>query len=217
LGSAIGSVAQSDWLSLPLTPENMPPAPLPGRTDLVWLDQTERPVRSVEDRELQERALGSADTTTRLRPQLRLRVLEDVPADCSLAALALRETRRLGGHARGTARDDALHVADLTGTSLASLLIQTRSVAVVLVVAVGGNVLPAVHFIPIAFEARDHAVAVGNLVSIVDAWGILIVLIGVLGTIEVGMVGSRNGWAAATLGVAPEVGAFDVADDVGVG
>lgn len=99
LSSVTGSLAQSDWLSLLLTPNELPPAPAPGRTDLVWLEQVERPVRSVEDRELQERALGSADTTTRLRPQLRLRVLADVPADCSVAATTLRETLRLGGHA----------------------------------------------------------------------------------------------------------------------
>lgn len=113
LSSVIGSLAQTDWLSLLLTPGELPPAPAAGRTDLVWLEQVERPVRSVEDRELQERALGSADTTTRLRPQLRLRVMADVPADCTQAATTLRETLRLGGHALSEDGTELLSAARL--------------------------------------------------------------------------------------------------------
>lgn len=98
LDASVTSLAQSDWLSLPLKPSDLPPPPEAGRIDLVWLEQVERPGFAVEDRELQERALGSADTTTRLRPQSRIHVLADVPGDCAEAAAALTASLRLGGH-----------------------------------------------------------------------------------------------------------------------
>jgi Right handed beta helix region len=113
LNDTISSADQTDWLSLILTPSDLPPAPAAGRTDLVYLEQVERAVRSVEDRELQERALGAADTTTRLRPQLRLRVLNDVPPDCHLAGQALTETLRLGGHAVSDDRTEIKSAARL--------------------------------------------------------------------------------------------------------
>lgn len=112
LGSAVESVAQTDWLSQILTPGVFPPAPAPGRTDLVWVEQVEGAVRAVEDRELHERALP-ADTTTRLRPQIRLRVLEDVPPECHLAAQTLHQTRALGGHALSADRTELLSAARL--------------------------------------------------------------------------------------------------------
>lgn len=83
-------LTQEDWLSLPLTPAQVPAAPVDRRADLVWLEAVERPFRAVEDREILERALGSADTSTRLRPQLRVRVLTDTPPDCENAAATLR-------------------------------------------------------------------------------------------------------------------------------
>ena len=93
----IATLAQSDWLSQLLAPADLPPAPVPGRTDLVWVEMTEAAVRAVEDREIQDRALP-ADTTTRLRPQIKLRVLDDVPPDCTDARMVLAETLRSGGH-----------------------------------------------------------------------------------------------------------------------
>lgn len=97
--AAIDSLDQTDWVSQLLTPSSLPPAPLAGRTDLVWVEQVDGAVRAVEDRELQERALGSADTSTRVRPQIRIRVLDDVPPECHLAALTLGQTISAGGHA----------------------------------------------------------------------------------------------------------------------
>lgn len=113
LNSAIDSRAQSDWVSQILTPGVLPPAPVAGRTDLVWLQQTEYPVRAVEDRELQERALGSADTTTRLRPNLRLRVLDDVPPECHLAAATLTAELQSGGHGVSPDNTEILSAARL--------------------------------------------------------------------------------------------------------
>jgi hypothetical protein len=111
LNSATWSVDQSDWLSQILTPDVLPPAPA-ARTDLVWVEQIEGAVRAVEDRELQERALPS-DTTTRLRPQIKLRVLEDVSPDCHVAALTLNQTLSAGGHALSDDRSEVLSAARL--------------------------------------------------------------------------------------------------------
>lgn len=113
LNSAVDSLAQTDWLSQLLTPSVLPPAPQAGRTDLVWVEMAEGAVRAVEDRELQERSLGAADTTTRLRPQIRLRVLDDVPPECHLAAQTLNQTLMLGGHALSTDRTERLSGARL--------------------------------------------------------------------------------------------------------
>lgn len=87
---------QDNWVSLPLDSDDVPDAPVEGRADLAWLEAVERPFRAVEDREIQERALGSADTSTRLRPQLRVRVLTDTPPDCETAALTLRSVLTAG-------------------------------------------------------------------------------------------------------------------------
>ena len=113
LNSAIDSIDQTDWLSQILSPVVLPPAPVAGRTDLVWVEQLEGAVRAVEDRELQERALGSADTTTRLRPQIRLRVLDDVPPECHLAAATLSQTLQSGGHLVSDDRTELLSAARL--------------------------------------------------------------------------------------------------------
>jgi hypothetical protein len=83
-------LAQGDWLSQQLTPEVLPAAPVAGRNDLVFLESIVQPVRAVEDREFQERALGNSDTTSRQRPQMRVRVMEDSPDECATAATALR-------------------------------------------------------------------------------------------------------------------------------
>lgn len=111
LNSAIASVEQSDWLSQVLTPDVFPAAPT-ARTDLVWVEQIEGAVRAVEDRELQERALPS-DTTTRLRPQIKLHVLEDVPPECHLAAETLNQTLSAGGHTLSDDRSETLSGARL--------------------------------------------------------------------------------------------------------
>lgn len=96
-------LTQSDWLAMALAPGDLPPAPEDGRNDLVFLEKIVQPVRAVEDREIQERALGSADTTSRLRPQLKVRVLPDVTGSCETAAIALRSV--LAG-AGGSFSDD---------------------------------------------------------------------------------------------------------------
>lgn len=88
-------LAQDDWLSLSLdaTALDVPPDVLlrrENRSDLVWLEMIEQPVRAVEDREIQERALGVADTTTRVRPQVKIHVLRNTPAECAAAAEELR-------------------------------------------------------------------------------------------------------------------------------
>lgn len=111
LNSAITSVEQTDWLSQILTTDVFPPAPA-ARTDLVWVEQIEGAVRAVEDRELQERALPS-DTTTRLRPQIKIRVLEDVPPECHLAAQTLNQTLSAGGHTLSDDRSELLSAARL--------------------------------------------------------------------------------------------------------
>ncbi|MGH6612690.1 right-handed parallel beta-helix repeat-containing protein [Sphingomonas sp.] len=109
----IASLDQIDWLSQPLTPDVLPPKPVNGRTDLVWVEQVEAPVFMVEDRELHERALGSADTTTRLRPQIRIRVLDDVPPECGPAAETLVQTLALGGHQMSDDHTETLSAARL--------------------------------------------------------------------------------------------------------
>lgn len=111
LDSAILSTEQTDWLGQILTPAVFPPAPA-ARTDLVWVEQIEGAVRAVEDRELQERALPS-DTTTRLRPQIRLRVMDDVPPECHLAAQTLNQTLIAGGHALSDDQTELLSAARL--------------------------------------------------------------------------------------------------------
>lgn len=113
LAEQISSLAQGDWLSQPLSPAWPPPAPQPGRRDLVWIEQVERGSFAVEDRELQERALGAADTTSRLRPQIRIRLFEDVPDGCSDAAEALAEGLRLGIHGISEDRTEILSAARL--------------------------------------------------------------------------------------------------------
>lgn len=97
--SGSGFLEQSEWLLQTDDSANYPPAPTDAdlaarpsgrRTDLAYLDVIEQLVRAVEDREIQDSALGAADTTTRRRPLGRVRVLADVPDDCSGATDALR-------------------------------------------------------------------------------------------------------------------------------
>jgi hypothetical protein len=89
---AMQFLAQADWLAQVLDPTVLSPAPVDGRVDLVYLESIVQPVRAVEDREIQERALGSADTTTRLRPQLKVRVEPDTVDECVVAMEGLRAT-----------------------------------------------------------------------------------------------------------------------------
>lgn len=106
---------QTDWIAQVLDSSVLPPAPVDGRVDLVYLESIVGPVRAVEDREIQERALGSADTTTRLRPQLKVRVEPDTVDECVVAMQGLRAT--LAGS--GGTFDRGLPVPD-DGTELFS-------------------------------------------------------------------------------------------------
>ncbi len=95
---------QDDWLQLSGADAGALPAPpTTARTDLVYLEAFEHPVRAVEDRELRERALGGPDTSTRLRAVRRINILADVPADCAAAAARLRAhvTRPAAGDTSG--------------------------------------------------------------------------------------------------------------------
>ncbi|MEP6267092.1 MAG: right-handed parallel beta-helix repeat-containing protein [Paracoccaceae bacterium] len=85
-------LSQTDWIAQALEASALPPAPVDGRVDLVYLESITQPVRAVEDREIQERALGSADTTTRLRPQLKIRIEPDTVDECVIAMAGLRAT-----------------------------------------------------------------------------------------------------------------------------
>lgn len=103
LRQAVQFLTQPDWLSQLLDSGVLPPAPVDGRTDLVYLESIVQPVRALEDREIQERALGSADTTTRLRPQLKVRIEPDTVDECVVAMEGLRATLAGTG---GTFSDD---------------------------------------------------------------------------------------------------------------
>ncbi|MEM9141330.1 MAG: DUF6519 domain-containing protein, partial [Pseudomonadota bacterium] len=92
LRQAIQFLTQPDWLAQVLDLSVLPPSPTDGRTDLVYLESIVQPVRALEDREIQERALGSADTTSRLRPQLKVRVEPDTVDECVVAMEGLRAT-----------------------------------------------------------------------------------------------------------------------------
>ena len=82
---------QDDWLQLSGTDVGaLPSLPTAARSDLVYLEAFEQPVRAVEDRELRERALGGPDTSTRLKGIRRVNVLTEAPASCVAAAAALR-------------------------------------------------------------------------------------------------------------------------------
>jgi hypothetical protein len=83
---------QDDWLQVSgVHVAALPPAPDADRTDLVYLEAFEHPVRAVEDRELRERALGGPDTSTRLKAIRRVSILPGVSGGCSGAAAILRE------------------------------------------------------------------------------------------------------------------------------
>ncbi|MCX4247455.1 DUF6519 domain-containing protein [Paraliomyxa miuraensis] len=85
---------QSDWLQQ--RPEDLAPWPLLSgtqtRTDLVYLEAFEETVTAREDRELLERALGGADTSTRRRLGHRVRVLADVAIESCDETRALLST-----------------------------------------------------------------------------------------------------------------------------
>src|SRR3954447_15685354 len=82
---------QDDWLQLSGTDAGeLPDVPATGRTDLVYLEAFDHPVRTVEDRELRERALGGPDTSTRLKAIRRVHVLPGVAPACLDAEAALR-------------------------------------------------------------------------------------------------------------------------------
>ena len=99
--SGTGFLDQSQWLLQTDDSANFPPAPtaadLAGRpsgrrTDLAYLDVAEQAVRGVEDREIQDSALGAADTTdstAAARPRARARRRAGRLSD---AANALRDT-----------------------------------------------------------------------------------------------------------------------------
>lgn len=81
---------QSDWLDFGLdAPGPGLPAAGQQRMDLIWLDGREQTLTATEDAELFERALGGADSGARRRPLQRVRVLQDVPADCNQAVAEL--------------------------------------------------------------------------------------------------------------------------------
>ncbi|MGH6896972.1 MAG: DUF6519 domain-containing protein [Geminicoccaceae bacterium] len=87
------SLSQRDWLQLTgADVAALPAQPGADRTDLVYLEAFEHPVRAVEDRELRERALGGPDTSTRLKAIRRIGVLAGTAADCIAAGAQLRET-----------------------------------------------------------------------------------------------------------------------------
>src|SRR3954453_15334338 len=74
---------QDDWLQLSGTDAaELPQVPATGRSDLVYLEAFDHPVRAVEDRELRERALGGPDTSTRLEAIRRVHVLPGAAPAC---------------------------------------------------------------------------------------------------------------------------------------
>jgi hypothetical protein len=86
-------LTQRDWLQLTGTDiAALPAQPGASRTDLVYLEAFEHPVRAVEDRELRERALGGPDTSTRLKAIRRVGVLAGAGGDCVEASAQLRAT-----------------------------------------------------------------------------------------------------------------------------
>ena len=86
-------LTQRDWLQLTgADVASLPSQPGADRTDLVYLEAFEHPVRAIEDRELRERALGGPDTSTRLKAIRRIGVLTDTEGDCSAATAQLRDT-----------------------------------------------------------------------------------------------------------------------------
>ena len=109
-------LGQADWIAQVLDPGALPPAPVDGRTDLVYLESIVQPVRAVEDREIQERALGSADTTTRLRPQLKVRVADGTVDECVVAMEGLRATLAGSG---GTFSEDGTELLSNARLSVA--------------------------------------------------------------------------------------------------
>lgn len=99
-------LTQRDWLQLTgAAVAALPSQPGASRTDLVYLEAFEQPVRAVEDRELRERALGGPDTSTRLKAMRRIAVLADAGAGCVEAAAQLRAavTAPAPGDTSGTA------------------------------------------------------------------------------------------------------------------
>lgn len=91
-GDAQSFLNQDDWLQLTGEDrEALPDRPAAARTDLVYLEAFEHPVRAVEDRELRERALGGPDTSTRLKAVRRVRVMTGVTNDCVVASGELRD------------------------------------------------------------------------------------------------------------------------------
>src|SRR5690606_12363749 len=105
-GDAETFLGQRDWLQLSgADAAALPAPPDASRTDLVYLEAFEHPVRAVEDRELRERALGGPDTSTRIKAIRRIGILTDTATDCAAAAAQLREavTAPAPGDAAGTA------------------------------------------------------------------------------------------------------------------
>jgi Family of unknown function (DUF6519) len=104
-GDAETFLSQRDWLQLSgVDVAALPSQPDASRTDLVYLEAFEHPVRAIEDRELRERALGGPDTSTRIKAIRRIGVLTDTAADCAAAAAQLRDavTAPAPGDANGT-------------------------------------------------------------------------------------------------------------------
>ncbi len=77
---------QKDWLQQGANPGEVLSPAAAERFDFVWLDVWQQPLSAVEDKELNEVALGGADTSARIRTMRRARVLRDVGgADCGQA------------------------------------------------------------------------------------------------------------------------------------
>jgi hypothetical protein len=100
---------QKDWLQQSEDPADRLGTPTAPRCDLVYLEAWRQPVSAVEDSELFEVALGSRDTSTRIRTMRRVRVRQGVTAtDCEAAFQTLLND--LG--TQGTLNDEAELVPD---------------------------------------------------------------------------------------------------------
>jgi hypothetical protein len=74
---------QKDWLQQGEDPVDRLAVPAVQRSDLVYLEAWQQPVSAVEDSELFEVALGSRDTSARIRTMRRVRVRQGVTlTDC---------------------------------------------------------------------------------------------------------------------------------------
>ena len=100
---------QKDWLQQGKNPADRLAIPAVQRSDLVYLEAWQQPVSAVEDSELFEVALGSRDTSERIRTMRRVRVRPEVTlTDCEDAFQTLLTDLA----AQGTLNDEAELVSD---------------------------------------------------------------------------------------------------------